>query len=94
MAGQMMRTCITLMCIIPFCLVVCSCANLERTIRHNRENNVREIVREEVPAIVEQSIGRLAMRVLPWLLGPTGVLAGGGIIAARKKKQSNDSSRM
>ena len=61
------------------------CVNLEQAIRHEREEQVREVVREEVPAIVEQSIGRLAMRITPWLLGPTGLLAGGGIIAARKK---------
>jgi hypothetical protein len=69
-------------------LLATGCVNLEQAIRHEREEEVRQIVREEVPVIVEESIGRLAMRLAPWLLGPTGVLAVVGAKVAHKKRKN------
>ena len=78
----------TLPLLVVACIAVAGCRTIERTMRREHERQIREVVRAEVPVIVDESIGRLATRLMPWLLGPTGLLAGGGIIAARKRKNS------
>lgn len=77
----------------PYCLLcclalTCGCKSMERAVRHEWERKVAEVVHEEVPVIVRQSIGDLLLQLAPWALGPLG-LGGGAILMARKRKIGN-----
>ena len=80
----MMQMCVMLMCVTL--IGVTGCRTLERTIRHEQERKVREIVHEEVPVVVRNQIGDWALRYAPWALIPAA--GGAGMLHKRKRAQN------